>query len=333
MSIIDSTIRAVSFKDTIFLKESSDLEDRYNALRKLSEEYPNNELIGQELYIVKKGLDGEKEIEYQLKKSNLGMYVLHDVNLEYEDMRAQVDYILVTKLCCYFVECKNLVGNITVDEKGNFMQTFKYKNKMIQKGLYSPIRQADEHRTIYKKIRDSKLNWFKRTMSENSFPYYHRLLVVAANNETILSTRYAPNDIKNKIVKADALVRKIQYDLDNSDTIDWGSQKVTEDWAKSFLKLNVEKIVDYYQYYKEKFVIDDNNQKADINNDLKERLINFRKERSKEMGIPAYYVFTNEELDKILELKPKTIDELNNILSPIKMKTHGEQIIKEIRKN
>lgn len=86
MSIIDSTIRAVSFKDTIFLKESSDLEDRYNALKKLSEEYPNNELIGQELYIVKKGLDGEKEIEYQLKKSNLGMYVLHDVNLEYEDM-------------------------------------------------------------------------------------------------------------------------------------------------------------------------------------------------------------------------------------------------------
>ena len=35
-----------------------------------------------------------------------------------------------------------------------------------------------------------------------------------------------------------------------------------------------------------------------INDDLKERLIELRKNRSNEMNIPAYYVFTNEELDK-----------------------------------
>ena len=253
MGFLNDAIDALRFKDTIFYKEDSDLQDKYDALIRLDKEYPNNEELLNELYIVKKGLDGENEIAYQLKKAHIGMYVLHDIKMKYEDLTAQIDYVIITPIYTYFVECKNLVGNITVDEKGNFMQTFKYKNKMIQKGLYSPIRQADEHRTIYKKIRDSKLNWFKRTMSENSFPYYHRLLVVAANNETILSTRYAPNDIKNKIVKADALVSKIQYDLDNSDTIDWGSQKVTEDWAKSFLKLNVEKIVDYYiekKYYR-----------------------------------------------------------------------------------
>ena len=53
------------------------------------------------------------------------------------------------------------------------------------------------------------------------------------------------------------------------------------------------------------------------------------------MNIPAYYVFTNEELDKLIETKPKTIDELKqtNILSQIKISTHGELIIKEINKN
>ena len=32
-----------TFKDTIFLKENFDLQDRYDALLKLKEEYPNNE--------------------------------------------------------------------------------------------------------------------------------------------------------------------------------------------------------------------------------------------------------------------------------------------------
>lgn len=53
------------------------------------------------------------------------------------------------------------------------------------------------------------------------------------------------------------------------------------------------------------------------------------------MKIPAYYVFTNVELEKLLELKPSSIDELKklNILSPVKIKTHGEYIINEINKN
>ena len=50
------------------------------------------------------------------------------------------------------------------------------------------------------------------------------------------------------------------------------------------------------------------------------------------MNIPAYYVFNNEELEKIIEIMPKTINELKNanILSSIKIKTHGEKIIEII---
>ena len=52
------------------------------------------------------------------------------------------------------------------------------------------------------------------------------------------------------------------------------------------------------------------------------------------MNIPAYYIFTNDELDKLVELKPKTIEELKiaNIVSPIKIKAHGEAIIEEINR-
>ena len=45
MGIIDNAIDALRFKDTIFYKEDSDLQDKYEALQKLNIEYPNNEEI------------------------------------------------------------------------------------------------------------------------------------------------------------------------------------------------------------------------------------------------------------------------------------------------
>ena len=60
--------------------------------------------------------------------------------------------------------------------------------------------------------------------------------------------------------------------------------------------------------------------------------MDFRGARSKELNYPAYYVFNNEELDKLVELRPKTLEELknSNILAAIKVKTHGELIIQII---
>ncbi len=48
------------------------------------------------------------------------------------------------------------------------------------------------------------------------------------------------------------------------------------------------------------------------------------------MNIPAYYVFTNDELDIILNNMPKNLEELKKILPEIKVKTHGDEIIKII---
>lgn len=324
------------FTDTVFLKENSDLQARYDALSKLLNEYPNNEAIQEEFYCVKKGLEGEKEIHYQLEKANIGMYVLHDINIEYEGLTAQIDYVVFTRLCCYFIESKNLVGNITVDEKGDFIREYIFNGKKIKKGMYSPLRQVEAQRDVYKKIWNTRLssnaliNSIKRILAESNFELYHRVLVVAANNETILNTRYAPNDIKYKVIRADSLVREIKYDLESADKQMLSSAKETEKWAGAFLSLNVVKNIDYYEYYKSKYNLID----SVSNNNLRELLIEFRKKRSAEMNIPAYYVFTNEELDKLVEIMPKTIEGLEsiNILSPIKIKTHGKEIIDIINK-
>lgn len=332
MGLIDSAIDAFRFKDTVFYKENSDLQNKYDALKKLNEEYPNNENLLSELFIVKKGLDGENEIAYQLKKAHIGMYVLRDIKVKHEDLTAQIDYVIITPVYIYYVECKNLVGNITVTDKGDFIREFTINGKKIKKGMYSPLRQVEAQREVIRKIWESNSSAIKKLFASKNFEYYRRVLVVAANQDTILNTNRAPKDMKYKILRADALVRQIEYDLEHRGNDEYiESKKSMEEMAKSYINLSSKEEINYYDYYKEKYCSDLNIQ---VNDDLKDRLIELRKTRSNEMNIPAYYVYTNDEMDKLIEIRPKSIEELKNanIISPVKIKTHGEKIIEEINK-
>ena len=319
-------------KETIFLKNTSSLQKKYEALDRLNKEYPNNKELLEEFYMVKKGLYGENSIAYQLEKSNLGLFVLRDINIEYEGLKAQIDFVVVTRCYCYFIECKNLIGNITVNDQGDFIREFTYNGKTVKKGMYSPLRQVEAQRDVYKKIWNNSLsknkifNSILRIFNEDSFKDIHRVLVVAANDETILKLKYAPSDIKDKVIKSDRLISKIESDLNNSDKSEWSSMKDTENWAKTFLNNSIEDNTDYYSYYKNKYF----GKLSD--EDLTSRLKDFRVKRAKDMNIKLWYVFNNEELEKLVKYRPKTIDELKslNILKPIRVKTHGEMIIEII---
>lgn len=331
MGLIGSAIEAFRFKDTIIYKENSDLQNKYDALKRLNEEFSNNEALLSELYIVKKGLDGENEISYQLKKTNIGMYVLRDIKVKYEDLTAQIDYVIITPVYTYYVECKNLVGNITVTDKGDFIREFTINGKKIKKGMYSPLRQVEAQREVIRKIWEANSSSIKKFLDSKNFEYFRRVLVVAANQDTILNTTRAPKEIKHKILRADALVRQIEYDLNHSSGDKYNkSKKEMEAMAQSYINLSIKEEIDYYEYYKNKYC---NEIKQKINDDLKDRLIELRRKRANEMNIPAYYVFTNDELDKLVELRPCTIEDLKNanILTSVKIKTHGELIINEIK--
>ena len=51
------------------------------------------------------------------------------------------------------------------------------------------------------------------------------------------------------------------------------------------------------------------------------------------MNIPAYYIFNDDELKQLIEVKPRTVGELKDLLSDIKIKNHGNEIIEVINKN
>lgn len=52
------------------------------------------------------------------------------------------------------------------------------------------------------------------------------------------------------------------------------------------------------------------------------------------MNIPAYYIFNNKELDNLLIIMPKTIEELTEkkILPDIKIKYYAKEIIDILNK-
>ena len=313
------------FRDAIILKEDCELERKVKYLEELKNKNPNNKSITQQLYIAQKGLEGENEIIYQLKKSNIGMFILHDVNLVYEDLKAQIDFVVITPWCCYFIECKNLIGNILVNEKGDFIREYSFKGHKVKKGMESPYRQVQAQRDVYKKIWLKLQGKLKSFLFERNFESFHRVLVVAANGENILNTKYAPKEMKNNIIKADALIRKLEYDRDRSDRDLWDNKKAMEQWANHFIKLNIEKEENF------EIKLEDCEDKVEsLNVDvLKERLIEFRKQRSKEKNIPAYYVFNNDELEKILQILPKTLEDLkkSKILNDVKVNAHGKDIV------
>lgn len=418
------------FQRTVFVKDDSELEEKLNSLKAIRDKVLEKDEIEKEIKISELGLIGEKRIEYELKCANIGMYVLHDVNVVVDELTAQVDWVVITPAYCYLIECKNLIGNVTVNSQGEFRRYYQYKGKKIAEAIYSPYRQAVRHKEIWKKDWCTRRGKIKIFLENDIFENWYKPLVVFANPNGILDIKYAPAEIKKSIVKVDNLIEYFKADIMRKGTSELDGRKNMEENAIGILKkINKKVRKDYTKQYTliqegsnkeqkirdsgeakcvestvvenkkvevqeaesqsfkgkaieskeaeskgfkdkafegrnvgEKVVeIKENEGKAlenrvienmaaetkepddkellnktdekdndSIQKELREELLKFRKEKSRNMNVPAYYVFTNDEMNKIIEEKPKTIEELrkNNILSQIKIKCHGKEIVR-----
>lgn len=333
------------FQNTVFVKDSSELERKIKALTEIKDKVKEKEQIEKEIKLAELGLAGENRIKYELKCANIGMYVLHDVNVIGDDLSAQIDWVIITSAHCYLVECKNLIGNVTVNSEGEFRRYYQYKGNQVSEAIYSPYRQAVRHKDILKKNWRSRHSKISALLYENNFEDWYKPLVVFSNSNGILNIKYAPKEIKQSIVKVDGLIDYLKKDIAKKSKDELNTKKEMEDIAKKILlEINTMTNKNYIEKYT---ILEKEETKANVftnvennkNNDddaLRKRLINFRKEKSQNGSkkFPAYYIFTNEELEKLVSLKPKTIEELRNlkILSEVKIKCHGEEIIAIILK-
>lgn len=243
----------MTFHDQTFIKNNTTLERKEKALNKLIQLRPNNKNISQELFMVQKGLEGERKIAYQLSKSNLGMYIFHDIKLQYKDLTAQIDYMVFTSKACYFIEAKNYTGNIKIDENGNFIREYNYNGKKIKKGMDSPIRQVEAQLEVFTKIALFNEDRMKELLKGTKFTNYFKTLVVFTDEETILEMNKAPNDIKSRVVRYDGLLRKIeQINSKQENVINSEQLKEFIDFISS-LDQTIEE--NYEEYYMNKFYL------------------------------------------------------------------------------
>lgn len=311
--------------EPVILKESSYLQDEYNYVKELLTKN-NNADLRIKLKQLEYGIKGEESILYELKNAHMPMYILHDINLEYDNFKAQIDYLIITKNGVYVLEGKNLFGNIKVDYKGNFIRSYTINDKLIEEGIYSPITQNQKHLELLKLIGlNRRKQVFDRYLFEKNFVNYYKSLVVLANVKTILDDRDASSEIKDKIIKVDGLIDYLKRDNANQEKL---TDKTMLDTANSLLEVHHEPSKYFDIMYKDYTKGEDNDLK------LTKELKKIRYYFANKEGLPAYIIFTNKALDALVFNKPRNLEELNEIagFSSRKSAKYGKRILEIIAK-
>ncbi|MEA5040608.1 MAG: NERD domain-containing protein [Clostridiaceae bacterium] len=207
-------------KEPVILKEDSEANERLHAMEQLlaaTEDPKIKAALESDMAAVKAGISGEDAVLFELKNSHIPMFVLHDLYLKYDDLSAQIDYLIVTRHRNFVVECKNLYGNITVNNNGDFVRSLGNRKE----GIYSPITQNRRHLELIRQMRAAeKKSALTRSLFEKYFYDNYRSVAVLANPKTVLNVKYASQEIKNQVIRADQLseyIRKVNGEKDAAD--------------------------------------------------------------------------------------------------------------------
>ena len=305
-----------NFYNTIFIKENSEIDNQIKTLYKIQEKLNRKSMIKKDLKSLERGKRGEKNIHYELKTMSVGMYVLQDIKLQWKDLVAQIDFVVITKCYIYLIESKYFTADVKVNESGEFI--VDYKNS---KAVASPYNQAHIHKDIVLKKMYEQLTDVEIARDINELNNILKPLVVFANESKILDVSDASEKIKKSTIKWDQLREYIENDIDNYSGVDFMTIDTMKKIADFFLESNLEDRSEYFVEYK-RILIEQNLKKM-------------REERSAKLGFNGNYIFTNKELEKILNLMPKTYSELqkSGVLASIRCKKHGKEIIKVINES
>lgn len=256
--------------EVVILKESSDAKIY---LEKLEEILPKakgdlKDRIQKEIAITKAGIAGEENILFELKNSGMDMVVLHDIYIETQDGRgAQIDFIVFAACGVFLIECKNLVGNIEIDSKGNFIRTIEYGGKKYKEGIYSPITQNERHLSVLVDRRKEDKNFLTKMFVQAGTDIYFTTLVVLANPKTIVNDRYAKKEIKNQVIRADQLIKVIKEKNDVTSKLMKYSKTDMKNAAQAILDKNIEERKDYFVKFEEMLKELEQQENFDITNE------------------------------------------------------------------
>jgi hypothetical protein len=335
----------------VFLKEDSDAAQYVSRLKELQPkavgEIKNR--IDKEIKLASIGIAGENNIAFELKNSGMPMYIMHDIHFELDGLSAQIDYIVVTRKVTFIIECKNLIGNIEIDNNGNFIRNYELNGRYIKEGIYSPITQNQRHMEILKQIkREFRSNIISKMLFDKYFYDNYKSIVVLANPKTILNARYAKKEVKDMVIRADQLIRYIKEINEKADQFNLNDKEL-KDVAERLLSLHTPNKSDYAAKYEEivsSIKNTDKNKTFEIHEDTdlaykneKEELIKelkvFRLQKSREEKIKPYFIFNDKQMMDLISKMPGSVEELVGVsgFGKIKAEKYGDMIIKILNNN
>jgi hypothetical protein len=328
-------------KEPVFLKENNNSEKQLEQLFKL-EPLLNSEgqaKIRQDIKCLEYGIEGEKNVAFELKNSHMPIYIMHDIYLDDGDLNAQIDYIVVTRKICFIIECKNLFGDIEINNAGDFIRTMEFGGRKKKEGIYSPITQNQRHMELIKKLKvDKNESSIIKFIAGRYFEDFNKSIVVLANPKTVLNAKYAKKEVKEKVIRADQLVAYIKFMCKNSKESESSDERMLE-WANSYLELHKETEKDYTGKYDMYRLENDAAQSVPMKaeeeclnieeTEIYKELRAYRLLKSREEKIKPYLIYNNDQLKELISKMPKSKDELKKVngFSEEKANKYGRDII------
>ena len=238
--------------EVVILKDSCDSKDYLSKLQELrttvSDSSVAAEKIDKEIAITESGIIGEGSVLFELKNSGMNLVVIRDLFIKTQDGRsAQIDFFVITPYANVIIECKNLFGNIEINNKGDFIRSFEYKGRKYKEGIYSPITQNERHLKVYKDCWEGNKGFVTKLIAGKYFTDYNKTIVVLANSKTVVNDKFAKKEIKQQVIRADQLVNYLK-----SLKTDVGSSlKSMKESGERVLAMNVQERTDYFKKFED----------------------------------------------------------------------------------
>jgi len=323
-----------NLKETVFLKEDSSAQkqlEQLNTLLQTATDSNTVEAVSQDIRMVKAGISGENNIAFELKNSMIPMLVLHDLNIEWNGLKAQIDYIVIHKNFLLVIESKKLNGDIEINSKGEFIRYFKnnYGKVYKKEGIYSPVVQNERHVEILKKMLLETFTKSKPALWDEAI----NSVVVIANEKTVINDKYAKKEIKESIIKYDHLKDYLKRLALREKSFLFKEESMYL-IAQKLMEHHKEECFDYTKKYSSAISQPEENKQTAENTELYQQLKNYRLNKSRADGVKPYFIFNNNQLDDIIRVMPKSIPELMTVsgFAQVKCEKYGNGIIEIIKK-
>jgi superfamily II DNA helicase RecQ len=316
-----------------FVADNDNIKVLNELLSKLNND-GKKELVNKEIIAMKIGLQGEANVNFELKNCTLPFLYLHDIRIEYDDLVSQIDYLVITKKYICVMETKQLLGDVNINSNGEFIRVYKNKNGFESKsGMYSPIEQNRKHVNLIKRI-------LKDVFSCEHVPV--KSLVIMANPKAIIRKSYASKEIQDQIIRAEKLCdyfSSMNDELKNLVLKEETAFKIANYFKEKHMSISIdykakfgisEQDFNSYNHFEDKDAKKDIVEDADLKEqELRNKLKQFRTETSRKEKIKPYFIFNNEQMEEIIKVKPKTKEQLLGIkgFGEIKVQKYADGIV------